>query len=1216
MILIFLIFSSSLLTQPSDQAWDLLVHKNQYLASRLAYEDLLSTDPANSYNNIGWFLTFTGKGPTADLLMACETVLERVPPGSPAAEFVLIWMQPMRAYLPRLEETLSSFVLAELPPQLRAGGFSIIKSNYMMRLAKQRGDEKLYERARNESFTLKKWLFAPITGQYPIPDFHKTRDDLDWQNGYKLESLNGTIVPPPKVSGSGVLFATSRFSSPVAQSLVLRLFSYQNIAVFIDGKHLLTQAGRETLGSVIRAVSFSVDEGEHEIVVKTTQTGKRNGHFQMQLTGLDDLTFLEADSPKHALSGSVASIDMAASGIQAMIELADNQEHQGLRSFISALLFMREKNFEPSIKALEELVHKHPDSQLLGGQLIKFYLDGVSFMSQEKQVGRAYGILKRLSSAGPDMLPENKLLLSSVLIKAKQTKDALAFLQQLTEENPEYCEALELLLALADRENLYDIKEDTLDRMKHLGPDHRWAQEKLLDQAQRDGNMEEAKNLLANLRHLFPWGKYESEYHDTMGQYDQAIASLEKQMKYFPNSTYYPYAISKQYRKLGDTDNQYLWLEKTRKLDPTHRSALVDMVNIDLYRGNSEEARRKLDEFLTLVPHDGTIRQMKSHLRGETYFEPFRVDTASVIEASATQKKSEGADSELLLDQLMVRLFPDGSQLRYTHLVTRVLTKAGIDRESEIRLPSHCEVLELRTIKQDGKIFYPENIKNKNTLSLSGISVGDFIDEEHIEYLPPAYYDKDGLDGGMSFIFRGIDRIFHHSECVLIYPENLPVEPQYYEINFPDQVEKTVKSGLIYLRWVAKNVPPLVPEPAMPNPAQLMPRVSFSYNTSWEEIRDFFMNVTQSKMKVTQALTDMAEQWKTEYPEPKARAEAIYRFLTDEIEPSRNFYQDVNLTWENRKGNATLLMAALYPLAGIPCTVAYSRTRSFEKSILDTPFPDLFFRAFLVVHLPLKTLWLDANMKNLPFGYISPDFFGAKAIYLDPEADPVTWVPAQNSEFEPVESSYRLVIQSDGSLMGWGEERFNGTLAAHLTGYYRDMKEEERLKKVEAGVNDRFPQSTVSQVFVDDKPEPGHFSLNYSFDASHWVSVSADGIEIPYPLPHSPLRDHYANLATRTFPVDIESGIENIASMSVRLPEGYIWHKPELKKHIESEFGTYDLNVESISDSEIQVKRSYRLPARKISLEDYPEFQKFCQNILDAEQITLKAGSDSPKEPK
>ena len=1215
---IVLILFTSFSVHPASEAWNLLTQENQILSSRIHYEGMLQDNPQDSLAHIGWFLSFAGQGPTVELLEACKTVLKRVPPGSPAAEFVLMWMQPLADFFPGFHEYLADSLLQPLPDEITTGSFPVIKSNYLMSLAKNRADDDLYQRARSESRTINKWLFSNRVGQYPIPDFYKPWTSLQWDIANMVESQNGTLVPPSPSQGPGVFFATSRVDNPENQQVQIRLFSYQNVDLFVDGERLLRQLKRENLGSAIQNATFFLKKGMHELVVKSTQTQQTDGQFQIQLAASLPLVFPEPAPPQLPLTDKKIKASPYYSGLEKLVfESKDDGPHSSLVSFVSALVHLRSKNIEPAVTILESLIETCPKSQLIGGQLTKVYLEGIPFMSQERQLGRAYNLLEKLSQNPEGMYPENQLLLASVLIKANKVKDALYLLQDLVQQNPGYCEALELLLSLAKKENLLDVKADVIQKIEMLGTDHRWAQETLLTQARLDQNMDNEKMLLANLTSLFPWGKYESEYNKKNGDFQAAIESLKKHMKYFPGSAYYPFSIAELYNELGDTSSQYHWLEETLAMDPTHKWALIKIVNMDLYNGKKEQAMKRMEEFLVLVPHDGTIRQMRSHLQGRTYFEPFRVNSSMIIQQAASKPKSEGADSELLLDQLMVRLFPDGSQMRYTHLVTRVLTKKGVDMESEVQLPPNCEILEMRTIKPDGSVFFPEDIENKNTLSLSSVSVGDFIDQEHIEYIAPAYYDQDGLDGSMSFIFQGVDRIYHHSECVLIYPNDLQVEPEYFQKNFPGDPERTETDGLVYLRWLAENVPPLILEPAMPDPAQIMPKISFSYQTSWEEIRDFFMNAVLSNMRMSNELKQMAQTWEKEYKDPLERAKFMYRFVTSQIEPSREFYRDVNMTWQDKTGNATLLLAALFKEAGLTAHIVFTRSIAYEKVILDTPFPDLFFRALIQLKLPEgprggtrgegQTVWLDANQKELAFGYISPDFFGAKAILLDPEQPAYIRVPSQNQVYEPVEASYRLVIQPEGDLKGWGEEKFYGMLAARLTPYYRELSETERLKNVETGVNERFPKSVVSEVGINEDLGPGQFALNYSFKAESWAKPGPDGIEVDYPLPQSPLRDHFANLASRNFPVEIDRPIHNIAKLSLMAPEGYYWSKPEFETLLQTPFGKYELKVDSVSDKEIELKRMYQLPVQEISPADYVEFQKFCQKILDVEQIKLKA---------
>ena len=936
--------------------------------------------------------------------------------------------------------------------------------------------------------------------------------------------------------------------------------------------------------------------------MKVSQTRNNNGQFSVQVTAEAPLQPLRPNQATKDLNGEILSVDRVSVGLQA--ELADRSGD--LAQFVRGVLALKAKDSQTALEAFEGLYDRHPKSQLVGAALANLYLNRVRYLPQDAQMSRAYEILSQVALIDNAYNLENRLALALLLNKAKQTRSALELLNKILESNPGYCDALHSRLALANQDGLHDVRQKTLELIADLGPENRWGQRLALEEARQEGDLAKTRSLLQNLSKLAPWEGFIAQLNNMDENYRAAIEDLSKRRAIFMDRDYYPYSISQAHGKLGERDAQRQWLEKTLAINPGHREALLDMVNLDCLDGDTDSARQRLNAYLRVEPGDAFFRQRLNHLEGATAFESYRVDTNAVIEQAKNKPISEGADSELLLDQLMVRLFPDGSQMRYTHLVTRVLTKKGVDEESELRLPEDLEILELRTIKADGSVFYPEDFEHKSSISLSGIGVGDFIDEEHIEYLPPAYYDEDGLDGEMTFIFQGIDRIYHHSELVLIYPEDLQPEPVLLSRNMPVEPEIEARNGLKYVRWITRNLPPMTLEPNMPSRAWIQPTATFYYNTTWEEIRDFYANAIGTRLGLSQRLLRQVETWKNLEPDLEKRARRVYKEVADRIEPGSNFYQNVNLVWETKSGNGTLLLLAIYRALGFDCDLVFVRPVEVEKLILDTPMPNYTY-ALLKLNLNGETHWLDPNHKGLAFGYVPYPYRGARGLVCDSGEPLYVDVPAFEDVTERTETAYSMYFREDGSLAGLGSERFFGLFASQLSRRYDSLNNPEIKQQVEAGMNQTYPGAVVSRVEVTQDLPRGEFELTNDF--SHPGLGKTDGgvMELSFPLPKTPILEHYGTMAERTTPVRIPAPHYNVAKLVLSAPEGYRWEAPPEDRQIKSEYGSYHLKLNLQEDRKLEIERTYHLPAQYVEPVHYQEFLEFCKAMIDNEDITFRA---------
>lgn len=1186
-----------------DEGWRHLVETHRMEEARTAFEKAQTEKKGldAALAEIGWFLTFVGDGPGEPLLQAGLKIIAR-DPNSYAAEFVMKWLYDNRQCLGTWVAEVSQ-VLGEREvsnPELR-----ILYANIRRGFARQQIEQPALEQSSRKAGFATAWKLSENFGAYPIPSFDQNwppeQPDY-WSQSVSFNTPTGVVVPPSHAHGAGVFYAATNFQNPVGQTVRFRLFSYHNLGLWVDGKRVLLASGLEKSGPRVHYVDVPLPAGSHEVVLKTSQTRRSNGQYSLQITAQKPVVLAEkADNPTKQL-GAAKPGKRVSAGLQAALQ---GNTHPMAR-FCQAFLADYNKDIATQEKLLSKLVEEYPNSQLIGGELSKTLLRVVNYLPQEAQLSRAFQMLSELNRS-EHVFAQNRLSLGLLLIRARQTKVALDLLKDVVARNGQYCDALEALMAVAKNENLPDVRKQVMANLEEMGPDHRWAQQALLEEAERDADLERTRQLLENLNRLLPWEGYAADLREMDQDYQGAIEDMKKRAAIFPEQVYYPYAIARLYGLLGDHQLQRQWLTKTMDIHPTNRQALLGLVNLDCFEGKLEDAKGRLRQHLALDPGDAEFRQRLSHLEGRTAFEDFRVDTKAVIEEAKSKAPTTGADSELLLDQLMVRLFPDGSQMRYTHLITRVLTKEGVDNESELNLPEDLEILELRTIKADGQVLYPADIRQKSSISLTGVSVGDFIDEEHIEYLPPAYYDPDGLDGAMTFIFQNVDRLYQHSELVLIYPENLDPEPVLLARNMPVEPEITVRDGLRIVRWLTKNLPPIRTEPAMPPQGYLHATASFYYNTTWEEIRDYYRNAIRQRLDLSYRLQEQVETWRNEGLSKRKLAEKIYRQVADENEPGQSFYDNINRVWETKKGNPTLLLAAVYRELGIKADVVMARPEQLKYFIFDTPMPE-FSYAFLKVELDGETIWLDPSRQKLPFGYVPYEFRGARGMVVTDDDEVFVTIPQYDASSERIETNYVLTFDENGAVTGNGIETFRGSFAPQLEKSYEAMNRPETRQQVEAGMNETYPGAEVTAVRIPE--DLGLATFQVQTDFKHpglGTFVKGESLSLPFPLPRTPMLERFGTLPSRRTPVYIGSPSYNVAEIELRLPKDYVWRNESVSYEETSRFGSYRLNFKRKDNQTMVIERTYIIPNQFVEPADYDEFLEFCKKLVNNEGTLFEA---------
>lgn len=1149
---------------------------------------------------LAWFLARHAQGDVESTIEAGLAVLSQ-DANSQAAEFVLAYLGENQEHFPGWIDRSGSLLLAQKPG---APGPKALATQTLRLLAAFRDDAELLEQAMADSGFLRSWRFSPRYGQYPTADFARNWPadkpqawELDWP---VRDSQSGMVSPPAASSGPGVLYAYALFRVEEQAEFILRFQTLQNAELFLDGKLLLQRLNLQERLPSISYLGINLSRGEHEFLVRITQGHRDEAQFSLQLSG-GAATSLAPTLPRYARGKQryPSTPFTSASTVDADAPLSRLAE---------SLLAQERGEVEHALTLLEGLQERFPASQWVGLFLARLLLEQSDFLPDDQRLAKALAILKSLSQA-EEALPDVLALLGDLLQGANQHQEAQNLYRRALENQPRHGGALAGLIRLATGQQWIDLREEVRGRLESFGAQDGWAQKQLLELAQSEGDAKTTLALLENLGRLYPWESFTADWQELNRNLPAAIAFLEARQAFMPDSPAIPYSIAMVYARLGEQGKMRSWLERTAELDPQRTQATLDLLDLDCLEGKLDSARNRLMTALERDPGNAHLRQLLAHFEGRTAFESYRVDSLEVVRSALQRPTPRDADTELVLDQLMVRLFADGSQMRYTHLLRRVLSKAGVDEESEISLPEDVEVLQLRTIKPDGTILYPADIEHKNSISLSGVSIGDFIDEEHIQYLSPAYYDQDGADASMSFIFQGIDRIYHHSELVLIYPVGLKPEPAIVSRNFPFPLHREEQNGLVYLRWLAREMPAIAAEPGMPQPSYFLPTASFSFNTSHREIADFFHHAITPRLRATGALSEEIRQWFPEETDARTRARKIYEFVVESIESENEFYRDINHVWAARSGNATLLLLRAFREIGLSANLVLTRPREMELVTSPQPMPEHFSYGLLRLKLAEETIYVDANHKNLEFGYFPQEYRGARALIIGEEsAGELFTLPRECPGDDSIAFDYTLRVDGQGAMSGEGTETFHGLFAATLRERYAQLNEPEIRQRVESGINANYPGARVLRAQLLTNLPRGSFAIGHEFVSEGFAESTAEGLALPRLLPESILMANFGKLPSRKLPLQLRRPLINRGNLKLEFPGGLQPIFKPINMQLNSEFGRYQLTLARETPSTLRVTRTYEIPEQIIPPEKYPEFLAFLGKIEEKElQVRIQA---------
>jgi tetratricopeptide (TPR) repeat protein len=262
--------------------------------------------------------------------------------------------------------------------------------------------------------------------------------------------------------------------------------------------------------------------------------------------------------------------------------------------------------------------------------------------------------------------------------------------------------------------------------------------------------------------------------------------------------------------------------EEIRK-SPSHLAWKGDIL---FQMGRTEEALKAMEEARLLDPERQLLREQIAAIKGADEFPeflPFRVDGFAEIAAFTERPEDRSAPSTLLIDQMLVRVYRDGSFAGEVYQVRRINDQKGIEMYKEDSEAAGAEeLLDVRTIHKDGTSYAPHLVKS--SFQMPQMEPGCFLLHHYRNYQSAP---REGLLDFTKFYFQSKDEPFRFSRLVVLLPKDHDLG-EFVLRNFPQKdVRKQEVGDLIAWIFEKKDMPRLETERYAPPVEKLVPWVTF-----------------------------------------------------------------------------------------------------------------------------------------------------------------------------------------------------------------------------------------------------------------------------------------------------------------------------------------------------------------------------------------------------
>ena len=229
-----------------------------------------------------------------------------------------------------------------------------------------------------------------------------------------------------------------------------------------------------------------------------------------------------------------------------------------------------------------------------------------------------------------------------------------------------------------------------------------------------------------------------------LGDAATTLAQLDALYAFEPDGLAALVARSTALRGLGRTSAAVAIDRRIAELETADAAAVRLAADRLLAAGADGAALAAHRRSLALDPSQHDLRRLIARLEGReelAEFTRFRRDASALIAAFEPTERERGATSSLLLDQMLVRIYADGSMAEETHQLRRINDLRGVAQYQKAAAAARAdEVVTVRTIGKDGSNYVPNRVAD--SFEMPRLEPGAFIE---VKYRPTIDHQSQGL---------------------------------------------------------------------------------------------------------------------------------------------------------------------------------------------------------------------------------------------------------------------------------------------------------------------------------------------------------------------------------------------------------------------------------------------------------------------------------------
>lgn len=690
-----------------------------------------------------------------------------------------------------------------------------------------------------------------------------------------------------------------------------------------------------------------------------------------------------------------------------------------------------------------------------------------------------------------------------------------------------------------------------------------------------------------------------AEHARKRGDLESAASRYQEQLARNPGDVNTATSLASAYVALRRFDEAVATLKALGALWPRNAKIVERLADVREYAGDAAGALALREQALMLDGSNLSLRRAVVRARtGQEVLQAHAIDGRQAIADYEANPGPEESAAAYVLDAAATQVFPDGSQVTRIHSIQKALEQSGVQEIAEVNLPSGAQVLALRTIKKDGTVLEPEDIAGKDTISLPGVQVGDYVEMEYLMVEAARGPAQPGFTAA-DFFFRIGSMPDHRATYTVVAPKGTGMKVDAHGLKVPPPV---VKGDEELFTFEVRRVPPFIPEPdSPPSSREYLPFVVVGAGTTGNDklvtvYADAFMDRGALNWEVEAFTREAVGDRRGQEAVKALYAAVMARFSGRDAGLSQSAASSVA---QDRGSRLWVLKAGLEAL-GIPARVAAVRTFAADPAEYLFPEESLLPYVALRAEVPgLGPVWLDTTTRFAPFGELPESALGERDAYLLPEPGrPLEKVKTPPLRPQPGKQvKLALELDANGQLTGKGEEVYTGFQAAQLAEAFEALSGDRRRQALQGAVGRYFGGAELTDLQLDRTQEVGApFAVRYEFKAPRFARVEGNKLVVPPITMPAMVGRQYVQLSTRTTPLYIEDTETSRTQVVLTMPQGYRLTDPQAELKATSPFGSLQ-RTEKQEGRSLAIEETLRVERMRLPVKQYADFARFAGEV-------------------